>query len=358
MMTSHVGNSSQRIYFTLILSILIIHGNSFQQFLPYGAKQSYTLYPIRSDTSLQTGNSDHFNDMTVKDLKDLLREKGLTVTGLKKELIERLSASPSTGSSTGSSSETDYLITPISKPVKKTSTSALLRKTKILLDDNISILVDATNDDVRVTQESKESKGSVKKQIKEQVITSSTTREMTQNSQMKLKVEVENNKKNVNLSPKKRVPYDIDDDDFLNDIMDDGDDNNNNNGYNSYNNDNNRDSGRNSGSDRNSDRQETSRSQPQRSAASATQSNSNSNSNSVRSVSRSIIDSIEEDGENEGEEDEQQEQEQNDKNNGGKTAWPGPGVPWQSGPPVGINGRSDPRGKKDQNIKIDSLHCL
>ena len=98
--------------------MFVVSGFSFngRQFLP-SIKRFQAGFPSARrpqdgivTTCLRSSTSGDLNAMTVKDLKDLLRVKGLSVTGLKKELIERLTES--TSGTSRSMIEHDYLASP------------------------------------------------------------------------------------------------------------------------------------------------------------------------------------------------------------------------------------------------------
>jgi hypothetical protein len=103
---------SSKFYSALLLSVLIVSALSFKgrSFLPSVGHLKCELLK----TSLRLSASGDLNSMTVKDLKDLLRAKGLSVTGLKKELIERLTESKT-------AVEHDYLASPKSNILKRRS---------------------------------------------------------------------------------------------------------------------------------------------------------------------------------------------------------------------------------------------
>ena len=248
---------------------------------------------LRSATSMNLGAKGKLNEMTVKDLKDLLREKGLSVTGLKKELVERLESVAAV--------EPDYLKTPIVKVLKKTT--SLLRKAKITLGDNISILVDGSDDDTRLVKVESRSESSTDRTDRADAKKSPAPKLMTQI------VEVQQAKKIIKTP---RVAYDIDDDDFISQMMDDGDA---------------------------IMKKQSSPALQQRSSSSERSSPLPTPERSVRLKSKAVIDSIEADGEDEGEE--------SSDPKIAKTAWPGPGVPWMSGPVVGMNGRSGEKGGRN-----------
>ena len=242
---------------------------------------------------MNLGANGKLNEMTVKDLKDLLREKGLSVSGLKKELIERLESV--------SSVEPDYLKTPIVKVLKKTS--SLLRKAKITLGDNISILVDGSDDDTRLVKVESRSESSTDRTDRADAKRSPAPKSTT------TIVEVQQAKRSVKSA---RVAYDIDDDDFISQMMDDGDA---------------------------IMKKQSSPALQQRSPSSERSSPLPTPERNVRLKSKAVIDSIEADGEDEGEETSDPEM--------AKAAWPGPGVPWMSGPVVGMSGRSGEKGGRN-----------
>ena len=171
---------------------------------------------MRSATRLNLSDSKSYSEMTVKDLKDLLRIEGLSVTGLKKELIERLTEAKSATS-------VDYLKSPKVNILKR-SIGSLTRKTKVSLDDNVSILIDGTEDDLKIVHPSKESRLSASKTS----ASSSTNKTPVVDHAVKSVVaptatsRIEKPKPVVKKG--KTAAYDIDDDDFLNQLMDEGDD--------------------------------------------------------------------------------------------------------------------------------------
>ena len=278
----------------LVLSLFFSTGDSLQRqahrHVAVGTAGSSLL---RSVTVLKSGADGNLNEKTVKDLKELLRGKGLSVTGLKKELIERLELLPAV--------EPDYLKAPIVKVLRKGST--LLRKTKVTLPDNISILVDGTDDDMRVVKVESRSQDNPDRTDRADAKRSPAPKSVTKLA------EVPATKKFVKTA---KVAYDIDDDDFLSQMMDDG--------------------------DAIMSRQST-QTQQQRSSPPSRSSPLPTPERSVSLRSKAVIDSIEADGEDEGEE--------NENPRAGKTAWPGPGVPWMSGPVVGMSGRSGDNGAKN-----------
>ena len=226
----NIYSSPSKTYVALLLSILVVSGLSFngRSFLP-SIRQLKHVHEI---ASLRLSTSDDLNIMTVKDLKDQLRAKGLSVTGLKKELIERLSESKS-------KIEHDYLASPKSNILKRPLNS-LTRRAKIALDENVSVLVDATEDDVRIikskTTPSKvkdgnasntinpaASVGSKKKEANKVTYSDSTSNRITEDSSS---THLPSNKKTIPEKSRaiasKSTAYSIDDDDFLDQIMNDG----------------------------------------------------------------------------------------------------------------------------------------
>lgn len=173
----------------------------------------------KSPTTLNLSDSKNLNDMTVKDLKDLLRIEGLSVTGLKKELIDRLTEANSRNS-------VDYLKTPKVNILKR-SISSLTRKTKVSLEDNVSVLIDGTEDDMRIVTppQSKESRSPALK-----TSASSSAMKKTPVVDHAVKTVVAPAVASRIEKPKpiakkgKPAAYDIDDDDFLSQLMDEGDD--------------------------------------------------------------------------------------------------------------------------------------
>lgn len=205
------GLSLRGIYLALLVSSLSLEVESYAwkaNRLHFGNfPQVRSLEPLRAN---EAGNLD---DMTVKDLKDLLRNKGLPVTGLKKQLIERLTDAKA-------AVEVDYLQTPKVNVLKR-SLNLSTRKTKVSLGDNISVLVDATEDEKKINKEkmptilkSESSKDANQSSAKRVVPggARSSTPESTKSTQAPQK-KFENPK----VPPKafKRAAYDIDDDDFL-----------------------------------------------------------------------------------------------------------------------------------------------
>ena len=233
-------NKSSKLYTSLFLTLLVVSGLSFngRPFLHSVGRLKHG----RQITSLLSISSGDLNAMTVKDLKDLLRAKGLSVTGLKKELIERLTESKST---TGH----DYLATPKSNILKR-PLNLLTRKAKITLDENVSILVDGTDDDVRIiksktisnkavggnasgTMNSAVSSGFKKAAVNKSSNSNSNSNSDSGSNRVSNSVEessssyLSSNKKSSPEKPRvttmKSTAYSIDDDDFLDQIMNDGD---------------------------------------------------------------------------------------------------------------------------------------
>ena len=229
----NICNSPSKTYVALLLSILVVSGLSFngRSFLP-SIRQLKHVHEI---ASLHSSTSDDLNIMTVKDLKDQLRAKGLSVTGLKKELIERLTESKS-------KIEHDYLASPKSNILKR-PLNLLTRRAKIALDENVSVLVDATEDDVRIikskTTPNKEKDGNASNTIntaasvgsKKKEASKSTHSDSTSNRIIEDSSSPYSPPSNKKTSPEKSratapasksTAYSIDDDDFLDQIMNDG----------------------------------------------------------------------------------------------------------------------------------------
>ena len=215
---------SSKFYSALLLSVLIVSALSFngRSFLPSVGHLKYELLK----TSLRLSASGDLNSMTVKDLKDLLRAKGLSVTGLKKELIERLTESKT-------AVEHDYLASPKSNILKR-PLNLLTRKTKVSLDENVSVLVDGTEDDMRIIK-SKATPSKAKDHNvpsvtnpaeKKMIINKNSNSNSISNSNSNSKSDRLNNSA-ADSSPKKSstksTAYSIDDDDFLDQIMNDWD---------------------------------------------------------------------------------------------------------------------------------------
>jgi hypothetical protein len=173
----------------------------------------------RSLTGLNLNDSKNLDGMTVKDLKDLLRIEGLSVSGLKKELIDRLTEAKSKTS-------VDYLKSPKVNILKRSITS-LTRKTKVSLGDNVSVLIDGTEDDMRIVTPppSKESRSPA---LKTSASSSTVKKVPVVDHTVKpslAPVEAARNEKPKPIVKKgKPAAYDIDDDDFLSQLMDEGDD--------------------------------------------------------------------------------------------------------------------------------------
>ena len=219
---------SSKFYSALLLSVLIVSALSFKgrSFLPSVGHLKCELMK----TSLRLSASGDLNSMTVKDLKDLLRAKGLSVTGLKKELIERLTESKT-------AVEHDYLASPKSNILKR-PLNLLTRKTKVSLDENVSVLVDGTEDDMRIIK-SKAIPSKAKDHNVPNVINAAEKKTIVNKNCNSNSVSISNSNSNsnsrsdrinnsaVDSSPKKSstksTAYSIDDDDFLDQIMNDGD---------------------------------------------------------------------------------------------------------------------------------------
>jgi SAP domain len=212
------GGSSLKslVYAASLLSLLLVSVDSFTS---RTCQISTGLVRVsRSPTILHVSDSKNLDDMTVKDLKDLLRIEGLSVTGLKKELIDRLTEAKSKTS-------VDYLKSPKVNILKRSITS-LTRKTKVSLGDNVSVLIDGTEDDMRIVTPppSKESRSPA---LKTSASSTAAKKAPVVDHAVKASVvPVESSRKE---KPKpivkkgKPASYDIDDDDFLSQLMDEGD---------------------------------------------------------------------------------------------------------------------------------------
>lgn len=219
---------SAKFYSALLLSVLIVSALSFKgrSFLPsVGHLKCGVL-----KTSLRLSASGDLNSMTVKDLKDLLRAKGLSVTGLKKELIERLTESKT-------AVEHDYLASPKSNILKR-PLNLLTRKTKVSLDENVSVLVDGTEDDMRIIKskaipskaKDHDVPSAIKSAEKKTIVIKNSNSNSNSISNSNSKSDSRSDRINniaADSSPKKSstksTAYSIDDDDFLDQIMNDGD---------------------------------------------------------------------------------------------------------------------------------------
>ena len=205
------------VYAASLLSLVLISVNSFTS---RTCQISTGLVRVlRSPTTLNLSDSRNLDDLTVKDLKDLLRTEGLSVTGLKKELIDRLTEAKSKTS-------VDYLKSPKVNILKR-SLSSLTRKTKVSLGDNVSVVIDGTEDDMRIVTPppSKESRSPALKSS----TSSSTSKKIavvdhTVKSSVAPAEAIRIEKPKPIVKKGKPATYDIDDDDFLSQLMDEGDD--------------------------------------------------------------------------------------------------------------------------------------
>jgi len=119
----------------IVIVALVFTSNAYQTSSRCKLQGSFHI-KTRSLTNLYTSNTvNELSDKTVKELKDLLKLKGLPVGGVKSELVDRLM------------SPVDFLKNPIVKPKKSGS---LLRKLKVIFDDNVSVVIEGSNDDKKL----------------------------------------------------------------------------------------------------------------------------------------------------------------------------------------------------------------
>lgn len=210
-----MGLPLRGVYLALLVSSLSLEVESYA----YKANRLHfgNLPQVRSLKTLRATEAGNLDDMTVKDLKDLLRNRGLPVTGLKKQLIDRLTDSKATA-------EVDYLQTPKVNVLKR-SLNLLTKKTKVSVGDDVSVLVDATEDEKKINKEKMPT-----------VLKSASSKDANQSNSKRIvpgsaRVSIPESAKftqapqkkfdSPRVQPKafKRAAYDIDDDDFLGEIF-------------------------------------------------------------------------------------------------------------------------------------------
>ena len=211
-----MGLSLRGVYLALLLSSLSLEVDSYA----WKANRLHlgNFPQVRTLQALRASEAGNLDDMTVKDLKDLLRQKGLPVTGLKKQLIERLT-------DVKAAVEVDYLQTPKVNVLKR-SLNLLTRKTKVSLGDNVSVLVDATEDEKKINKEKmlttlkSESSRDVHQSSSKRVVPGGARSSVPESAKSTRAPQKKFENPKVQPKPFKRAAYDIDDDDFLGETLD------------------------------------------------------------------------------------------------------------------------------------------